>query len=332
MLKKASSHRSRLLRPQLFPADCHLNSTLAVPLTLLFIIGCFACINLSCQPAQKKEISTEETWISLFNGRDLSGWDIKISGYPLKENYKNTFVAEDSMIRIRYDAYETFGDAFGHMYYEQPFSYYKLRFDYRFLGDQLRGGASWNVRNSGIMLHSQSAASNELGQDFPVSVELQLLGGLGTGERTTANVCTPGTAVEMNDTINYNHCINSNSATYDGDQWVHAEAIVLGGESMHFIVEGDTVLQFQRPQVGGGFISEEDGVSDWESFGIVRDGQIWQAKVGEVLTEGYIALQAESHPIDFKNIELLNLCGCTDPKAKNYKSYYIKADPAACEY
>jgi hypothetical protein len=165
-----------------------------------------------------------------------------------------------------------------------------------------------------------------------VSVELQLLGGLGTGERTTANVCTPGTAVEMNDTINYNHCINSNSATYDGDQWVHAEAIVLGGESMHFIVEGDTVLQFQRPQVGGGFISEEDGVSDWESFGIVRDGQIWQAKVGEVLTEGYIALQAESHPIDFKNIELLNLCGCTDPKAKNYKSYYIKADPAACEY
>ena len=297
----------------------------------------FACVALlllvaSCKSQKEEATSSVEEWLPLFNGKDLSGWDIKIAGYPLNENYKNTFVAEDSMIRIKYDEYETFGDAFGHMYYEQPFSYYKLRFDYRFLGEQLAGGASWNVRNSGIMLHSQSAASNELGQHFPVSVELQLLGGLGKGERTTANVCTPGTAVEMDGAVNYNHCISSSSATYNGDQWVHSEAVVLGGEEMYFIVEGDTVLRFQHPQIGGGFVSVNDGPDEWKSFGMERDMEKWLEKSGEVLTSGYIALQAESHPIDFKNIELLNLCGCMDPKAKNYKSYYVKEDAASCKY
>lgn len=298
----------------------------AVNYTLVAV--CLLCI-VACQPS--KNSSDKEEWISLFNGTDLSGWDIKIAGYELNDNYNETFVVVDSMIRIRYDKYEEFNDAFGHMYYKVPFSYYKLRFDYRFVGEQLKGGASWNVRNSGVMLHSQSAASNELGQDFPVSVELQLLGGLNEGERNTANVCTPGTAVELGDTINFSHCISSGSLTYHGDQWVHVEAVVMGGEFMSFIVEGDTVLSFQRPQVSGGFISAENQGSDWEAFGIVRDKEQWIKKAGSLLTEGYIALQAESHPIDFKNIELLNLCGCMDKKAKNYKPYFVKNDSGECD-
>lgn len=284
---------------------------------------------LACQSNRAPLDKDVEEWLSLFNGTDLSGWDIKISGFELNDNYNDTFVVEDSMIRIRYNNYSVFNDAFGHMYYNVPYSYYKLRFDYRFVGKQLKGGASWNIRNSGVMLHSQSAESNEPGQNFPVSVELQLLGGLNEGERTTANVCTPGTALEMGDSINYDHCINSSSFTYHGDQWVHAEAIVLGGESMTFIVEGDTVLQFQRPQIGGGFINHEMG---WESFGIIRDKESWISKEGNILTNGYIALQAESHPIDFKNIDLLDLCGCMDQIAKNYKSYYIKNDSSKCIY
>jgi hypothetical protein len=136
----------------------------------------------------------------------------------------------------------------------------------------------------------------------------------------------------MNDSIDYTHCISSNSKTYHGDAWVQGEAVVLGGEAMHFIIEGDTVLQFQKPQVGGGFISDAEGRSDWENFGVERDKELWLSKAGEVLTEGYIALQAESHPIDFKDLSLLNLCGCMDPKAKNYKSYYLKDDPSSCKY
>ena len=297
----------------------------------IFSLVCLGCI-LSCTPPASTPGDSPEQWIALFNGKNLEGWDMKIAGFPLNENYLETFVVEDSMIRISYKNYETFGDAYGHMYYETPYTYYKLAFDYRFTGEQTPGGESWNVRNSGIMLHSQSAESNEFGQHFPVSIELQLLGGLGEEDRTTGNVCTPGTAVMMGDTVNYFHCISSSSTTYHGDQWVHAEAIVYGGEEMHFLIEGDTVLSFQRPQIGGGFISKDQEGQDFDRMGIIRDKEKWISQEGEILEEGYIALQAESHPIDFKNIRLLDLCGCKDPKAKNYTSYAVKEIPERCEY
>ncbi|TXG39165.1 3-keto-disaccharide hydrolase [Seonamhaeicola maritimus] len=294
-------------------------------LTLVFTLS-------SCQSSKQKNNPNTEEWINLFNGKDLTGWDIKFSGHQVNDNYKNTFYFQDSMLRISYDNYENFDDKFGHMYYKTPFSYYKLSFDYRFTGVQIPGGSHWNVRNSGIMLHSQSAASNEIGQTFPISVELQLLGGLGEEDRTTGNVCTPGTAVVMKDTINFNHCIKSNSKTYHGDQWVHVEATIMGGEYMEFIIEGESVLRFEKPQINGGFINENQEGKDWDKAKIIEDRDNWIAKKGTILNEGYIALQAESHPIDFKNIKLLDLCGCMDPKAKNYKSYYVKDKPEICEY
>lgn len=304
----------------------------------LLTVCCLALVllgNMGCNSAIEETASadpTQEEWQSLFNGQDLSGWDIKMAGFPVGENFRNTWRVQDSMIRISYDDYQQFDDAYGHMYYQEPFSYYKLRFDYRFTGEQTPGGANWNVRNSGIMVHSQSAASNEMGQHFPVSIELQLLGGLSDGkQRTTGNLCSPGTAVVMGDTVNYNHCINSSSETYHGDQWVHAEMIVLGDSTIIHLIEGDTVLQYDKPQIGGGFTNINQTQADWEGFGITRMDD-WVKQAGTLLGEGYIALQAESHPIDFKNIELLNLVGCKDPKAKNYKSYFVKADNSKCQY
>lgn len=273
----------------------------------------------------------EEEWISLFNGKDLSGWIIKVAGIPLNENYKNTFRVVDSVLEISYDEYENFDDRYGHLYYHQPYSHYKLLIEYRFTGEQIPGGASWNVRNSGVMLHSQSAESVEFDQHFPVSVELQLLGGLGEGERPTANVCTPGTAVEMDGKVNYDHCINSTSKTYHGDQWVTVEVLVLGDSVISHIIEGDTVLLYKKPQIGGGFISKQMQGRDWDSMGITKKDE-WLGKEGMLLPEGYIALQAESHPIGFRKVELLNLEGCMDPKAKNYKSYYVKGNPGMCKY
>lgn len=273
-----------------------------------------------------------EDWISLFNGKDLSAWDIKIADRPLNDNYLNTFQVEDGMLRIVYDEYENFDDKYGHMYYKKPFSYYKLRFDYRFVGDQTPGGEAWNVRNSGIMVHSQSAASNTFEQHFPVSIEVQLLGGLSDDKvRTTANLCSPGTAVERFGAIDYSHCINSTSKTYHGDQWVNVEVVVMGEEYIAHLIDNDTVLRYEHPQIGGAFISKALKGQDWESMG-VSNKEKWIAMEGERLSEGYIAVQAESHPIDFKNIELLDLCGCTDPKALNYKSYFIKSDNKACIY
>jgi hypothetical protein len=283
----------------------------------------------SCK-VEKNSNSIEE-WVSLFNGKDLNGWNIKIANHSLNDNFNNTFQVQDSMIRVVYDEYEDFDDKYGHMYYKTPYSYYKLRFDYRFLEEQTSGGENWNVRNSGVMIHSQSAKSNALEQHFPVSLEIQLLGGLNKGVRTTANLCTPGTAVYFNGKLDYTHCITSESKTYNGDQWVHIEAIILGNESILHIVQNDTVLKYTRPEIDSSFLSKDYKGIDWDNFGVTNK-KIWLDKAGKPIGEGYIALQAESHPIDFKNIELLDLCGCMDKKAKNYKSYFIKNNSMKCIY
>jgi hypothetical protein len=295
----------------------------------LVLLFCFGCLLQSCSETASSDTGkTKEDWVSLFNGKDLNGWDIKIAGEPLDSNYLNTFRVEDSMLRIVYDQYKTFDGKYGHLYYKTPYSYYKIKFQYRFTGNQTPGGATWNVRNSGVMVHSQSAKSVNIGQDFHVSVEVQLLGGLGNGERSTGNVCTPGTQVYMNGSLRTDHCISSSSKTYNGDQWVSMEVVVLGDSIIQHIVEGDTVLTYQKTEIGGGFVGPN---YSWTQSHIT-DSAYWLAKDKTPLKEGYIALQAESHPIDFRKIELLNLAGCMDPKAKNYKDYYIKADNSQCSY
>ncbi|NER15417.1 DUF1080 domain-containing protein [Leptobacterium flavescens] len=284
----------------------------------------------SCKSPTPEKNETEE-WVSLFNGKDLKNWHIKIAGYEPDDNYGSTFTVSDSMIRVNYGKYDTFNNAFGHLFFKEPFSYYKLKFDYRFHGDQLDGGPSWAIRNSGVMIHSQSAESMKKEQHFPVSIEFQTLGGLGDGNRPTANVCTPGTLIEHEGDLIKDHCLNSNAPTYEGDEWVHVEVIVLGDEKIIHIAEKDTVLIYRKPQIGSGSEKREDRLAHWKEFG-VRDAEKWADREGEALKEGYIAFQAESHPVDFKNIELLDLCGCKDSKAKNYKSYYVKEDNSKCVY
>lgn len=285
----------------------------------LLIFVCF--LALTIVDAFSQNNADKEEWIQLFNGRDLTGWDIKITGHNLNENFGNTFRVEDSILKVSYDQYDRFNDQFGHLYYKQPFSYYKIRVEYRFVGEQLQGGATWNVRNSGVMLHSQSAQSVAKDQAFPVSLEMQLLGGLGKGERTTANLCTPGTYVEIGGKVTMEHCINSSSKTYDGDQWVAVEAIVLGDSVIHHLVEGDTVLTYMHPKIG-----ESEG--QFKKYFLINDE--WLKKSGTPLKEGYIALQAESHPIQFRKVELLNLKGCMNPKCPKYKSYYVVAGDCDC--
>jgi len=249
----------------------------------ILILIVLALFMLSCGNSKK------ENWILLFNGKDLSGWDIKIKGYPLNENYKNTFRVEDGVMKVSYDEYEKFNAEYGHIFYREPFSHYKFRIEYRFIGDQVPGGESWAFRNSGVMLHSQSSASMLTNQDFPVSIEGQLLGGDGVSERPTGNVCTPGTNIVINGELITQHCTNSTSKTYHGDVWVHAEFVVLGDSIIHHIIEGDTVMTYTKPQIGGDLP---------EGFPLAK---------GTLLKEGYICLQAESHPVEFRKVEILRL-------------------------
>jgi hypothetical protein len=238
----------------------------------------------SCQTSKK------ENWIQLFNGKNLDGWVIKIKGSPLGENYKNTFRVEDGILKVSYDQYEKFNAEYAHIYYKTPFSSYKIRVEYRFVGEQTPGGASWAFRNNGIMFHCQPPETIGLNQDFPVSIEAQLLGGDGASERPTMNVCTPGTNIVIDTTLVTQHCVNSRSKTFNGDVWVTAELVVFGDSIIHHLVNGDTVLTYRKPQIGGNNKPEGYPVPD-----------------GTMLKEGYIGFQGESHPTEFRKIELLDL-------------------------
>jgi hypothetical protein len=260
-------------------------------------------------------------WVQMFNGRDLNDWQIKFAHHPLGENFRNTFRVEDGLLKVRYDQWPSFGGEFGHIFYKRPYSYYLVAAEYRFVGGQVAGAGpslAWAKRNNGIMVAGQSAESMGLDQDFPMSLEVQLLGGLSDGKpRPTANLCTPGTNVHFGDTLITRHCTNSTSKTYDGDQWVRVEALVLGDSIIKHIANGDTVLVYRKPEMGGG------------SANNMKPG----VKVdGTPITSGTISLQAETAEIDFRKVEVLNLEGCTDPKAANYKRYYVKSDPASCRY
>jgi hypothetical protein len=260
---------------------------------------------------------SKENWESMFNGKDLSEWTVKIRNHDVGDNFGNTFRVENGKIVVRYDAYDTFDERFGHLFYKKQYGYYRIRLQYRFVGDQVKNGPGWAYRNSGIMVHGQSPESIGKDQDFPVSIEVQLLGGNGKDKRSTCNLCTPGTNVEMDGKLFTPHCINSKSETYHGDQWVKAEVLVLGDSMVVHYTNGKEVLSYQKPQVGGGAVSGQEII-----FG----------KEGDLLKSGTISLQSESHPVEFKRIEILNLEGCMDPKAINYKSYYVHSKPEDCRY
>ena len=269
--------------------------------------------------AQKKAKNDpdKKEWQQLFNGKDLKDWLPKINGYDLNDNFGNTFRVANGMMQVGYEKYDKFNDRFGHIFYKDKFSYYIIVVEYRFTGDQAPGGANWATRNSGIMIHCQDPKTMGKTQDFPISIEAQLLGGLSKGPRSTLNLCTPGTNVEMDGKLFTPHCINSKSKTYDGDQWVRAEVEVRGNESIKHIIDGQIVLSYEKPQIGGGNVSGHDPK-------VKEDGKM--------LSEGYISLQSESHPVEFRKVELLNLCGCMDKKATNYKSYFVKEDNTKCKY
>ncbi|CAG5071478.1 hypothetical protein DYBT9623_03479 [Dyadobacter sp. CECT 9623] len=277
-------------------------------LTMLFSL---LWLSVSAQkPADKEE------WKQLFNGKNLDGWDIKIRGYDLNDNYKNTFRVEDGKMVVRYDQYDDFKQKYGHIFYKGDFSYYRIAVEYRFVGEQAPKGEGWAWRNSGIMVHGQPAATMGKDQDFPASIEVQLLGG-NDKVRTTCNLCTPGTNVVMNGKLITQHCINSTSKTYNGDQWVKAEVLVLGDSLIQHFINGEKVLEYNKPQLGGGNVSGNDPSLMIE---------------GKLLDHGSISLQSESHPVEFRKVEVLELIGCMDPKATNYKSYYVKADNGKCSY
>lgn len=306
-----------VLVPKTAPNPQRRRAKLAAQLTAALSFCVLSC-SLSATAFAAAAADAEE-WIQLFNGRDLEGWTPRITGHEYGENFGDTFRVENGVLKVSYDEYESFDGRFGHLFYKEPFSHYRLRIEYRFVGEQLKGHpGDWAMRNSGVMFHSQSGSSMLRDQDFPICVEAQFLGGLSDGrDRPTFNMCSPGSEIVYDGSIYPDHCLNSKSKTFHGDQWVQGELLVLGSGQITHYVDGEKVLEYALPQMGGGAVNHFDPK---------------QFRAGELLDGGYIALQSESHPIEFRKVELLNLEGCMDRNASNYKRYYVKSNPAACKY
>ena len=236
--------------------------------------------------ADETPVRLSDGWVSIFNGRTLEGWTPKIAGHALGEDPYNTVRVEDGMIRVSYDGYEgPFNGRFMHLFYIAPQHEYDLLVEYRFTGDQAAGGPGWAWRNSGAMLHCQDPRTMSVDQSFPVSIEGQFLGGDGTHPRTTMNLCTPGTHVVMNDSLQKRHCINSSSQTHHGDKWVTAIFKVRNGHVQHYVDES-LVLEYKDPQLDPG---------DADAQKLIKNDAV-------ALNNGWISLQGESHPIDFKRV------------------------------
>jgi hypothetical protein len=256
---------------------------------ILCAVGCTAGATPHVTAA---EVANPNEWIALFNGKNLDGWTPKIKGFQFGENHQDTFRVEDGVIKVGYDKYTKFDGKFGHLFYKAPFKSYRFRMEYRFVGEQCPGGPGWATRNSGVMIHCQDPATMRQDQDFPVSIEVQLLGGLGKGERTTGNLCTPGTNVVMGGKLREEHCMTSSSKTFDGDQWVTAEIEVRGTKVKH-IIGGATVMEYDEPQL-------DPRDRDAKALIELANGE-------KVLKGGWISLQAESHPVEFRKVEILPL-------------------------
>jgi hypothetical protein len=238
--------------------------------------------------APAEEPKKDADWVPLFNGKNLDGWTPKIKGYELGDNHADTFRVEDGVIKVSYDKYKDFDGKFGHLFYKDKFSHYRLRVEYRFIGEQCKGGPGWATRNSGVMFHCQDPKTMGKDQDFPVSIEFQLLGGLGKGNRTTANMCSPGTNIVYNGKLYTPHTLNSKSKTYNGDGWVTAEYEVLGSGGVKHFVESELVMEYEKPQLDP---------KDADAKKLIKDDKV-------LIEEGYISLQAESHPCEFRKVEV----------------------------
>ena len=261
-------------------------------IAFLLITIVFPLLNCSHGPSnneKNKNIDTQETgtWIPIFNGKNLDGWTPKVSGYKAGENPLDGFRVENGILKIDYRKFDKFNGRFGHLFYKEKLSSFILRVEYRFVGEVLSDAPGYCYRNSGVMIHSQSPESMDIGMNWPVSLETQLLGSTEELEQTTANMCTPGTTVYLNGIQTNEHCISSASKYFYDNEWVSLDIIVHGSKAIYHVINGDTVLSCSNPQLGGYLLPENHPLP-----------------AGTVLEDGYIALQAEGQPIDFRKVEL----------------------------
>jgi hypothetical protein len=232
-------------------------------------------------------------WKRIFNGKSLKGWTPKITGAPAGVNLGNSFTVGNGAIRVTYAGWKGFQGRFGHLAYNKPFSAYRLRLEYRFFGTTLPDVEAWQHSNSGVMLHAQSPWSMGRDQKFPVCLETQFLGADRPEKAPTGNLCTPGTNVVIDGKLVTQHCIDSSSPVLANNQWVKAEVeVTRDGRVTHFI-NGKPVFRYSDPQY-------DPTDADAKPLIAAAGGAL-------AVRSGYIYLQSEGHPVEFRKIEVMKL-------------------------
>lgn len=245
------------------------------------------------QSYESKNINVKQKnagkWISLFNGKNLDNWKPKIVGYKLGENFGNTFRVEDGMLSIRYDKYDSFRNRFGSLYFDKKFTNYRLKVEYRFVGNTTVGAPTWGYKDGGIQYHCQPPNTVALNQSFPICLEYNLHGGNGKEDRPTGEICANGMFVEINGKRNISYCtLPTVKRTFNGDEWITAEIEVNKGKITHF-VNGEQIMQFDNPK-----FDSSNAIA--EAFIINKNNTV---------KDGYISLQSNSHPMDFRKVEIM---------------------------
>lgn len=236
-----------------------------------------------------------EHWRSLFDGKTLAGWTPKIRGFPLGENYRDTFRVKDGAIIVSYDKYEQFGERFGHLFYQTAFKAYRLRFEYRFSTTHPADTPAWAIANSGVMIYGQDPKTMAVEDSFPVSVEAQILGPAPGQERFNGNMCSPGTNVVMNGKLETTHCINSKYVADPNGQWIQFEVEVSREGVVTQKVNGVTTIVYSDAQ-----LDPEGKMANSKPLIAAAGGKL-------KLDGGTISLQSEGNPIEFRKIEILEL-------------------------
>lgn len=260
--------------------------------TRLVAVAAIALAASACQSMPQGD----DGWQQLFDGKTLNGWTPKIRGFPLGENYADTFRVRDGAIVVSYDKYDKFGERFGHLFYDTPISgAYRLHIEYRFLEEHPADTPNWAIANSGVMIYGQDPKTMAIDDSFPVSVEAQLLGPAPGQERYNGNMCSPGTNVVIDGKLETTHCINSKLRSRANGQWISFQIDVSADGAVTQSIDGIPTMVYSAVQ-----LDPEGRMANSKPLIAAAGGKL-------MLDGGTISLQSEGNPIEFRKVELLRL-------------------------
>ena len=119
-----------------------------LPITLFALVSLLETQSAETKPTSKK--------VSLFHGKDLTGWHVDIPHLDEHPDAKGSFIVRDGML-------VSLGEPNGHLISDAIYENYRLEVEYRFAS---------KPGNCGVLVHASTP--RELYGMFPKSIEVQM--------------------------------------------------------------------------------------------------------------------------------------------------------------